>query len=61
VIIFVAGTPPALQQALGWQVAGLNPLGWPLVIGAVVGALTILIVVVGIAFDRIRDLILNGP
>ncbi|MBD0324714.1 MAG: hypothetical protein ICV72_15220 [Aldersonia sp.] len=61
VIFFAGGVPTSLQSTFAWEIAGLHPLGWPLAVGAALTALAILALVVTIAVDRLRDLILNGP
>jgi ABC-2 type transport system permease protein len=60
-IFFTGGVPRPLQPAFDWQVLGVHPLGWPLVIAAFAAACAILAIVVRIATDRIDDLIRHGP
>ncbi len=60
-IFFAAATPGALDTVFGWQIAGVHPFGWPLVIAATASACGVLVIVFRIAIDRIDDLIRNGP
>jgi ABC-2 type transport system permease protein len=61
IVFFVEGPPEALAGPLAWNVAGVQPLGWPLVVVAIVAALGVLYAVTTIANASIADLIRNGP
>jgi hypothetical protein len=60
-LFFAHGVPRRLAGAAGWQLLGIHPLGWPLAIAAAAVACTVLALVVGIAVDRVDDLIRRGP
>ncbi|HEY7035862.1 MAG TPA: hypothetical protein VH482_31280 [Thermomicrobiales bacterium] len=60
-VFFARGVPAALEGAVGWQLLGIHPLGWPLAIAAVIAACGIVALVTSIAVERIDDVILRGP
>lgn len=60
-IFFSAEPPAALQGALAWEVANIQPLGLPLVIGALLLAAGIVLSAMKVGINRLDDLIRNGP
>jgi ABC-type transport system involved in multi-copper enzyme maturation permease subunit len=60
-VLFAVGTPEPLEPVLNWQLLGIAPLGWPLVVAALSGAALLLVAVVRIAEDSFAQLIRNGP
>jgi hypothetical protein len=59
-IFYAAGTPDALRPALTWEIAGLTPLGWPLVAFAATVALLDVVLFASIAERRVAEIIQIG-
>ena len=59
-IFFATGVPHGLRPVLDWEMAGIAPLGWPLVAGAAVVALLDVLFFLGMALDRVAAIIREG-
>jgi len=59
-VLFATGTPTALGDLLDWAPAGIEPLGWPLVVLCGSAAALTVVMVATIAQGRLKQLIETG-
>jgi hypothetical protein len=60
-IFFAADTPASFRPALSWEVGGVTPLGWPLVVAATAVALLDVALFAALAERRVAALIRDEP